>query len=120
MLGEPTHIYKASITGDFQPNSAPCDQELKLRVGARVMMLVNDPAHVYCNGSLGEVVALNDKVVTVRLESNVNPWLLCIVIAQANAIGNCVQEPLSIASTLSPIMRYSFADHVFGITPTFL
>ena len=69
MLGAPTHVYKATLTGDFQPNAAPCDQELSLRVGARVMMLVNDPMHVYCNGSLGFIVGLSEEIVTVRLDN---------------------------------------------------
>lgn len=69
MLGEPTHTYKATLSGDFQPNAAPCDQDLLLRVGARVMMLVNDPMHVYCNGSLGIIVGLSQDVITVMLDN---------------------------------------------------
>lgn len=108
LLGEPTHIYKASITGDFQPNSAPCEQLLKLRVGARVMMLTNDPAHVYCNGSLGEVVSLNDKVVTVKLDNGCtvgvmsNTWSAKeyrLIDGEVKSIdkGSCTQFPIALA-----------------------
>lgn len=69
MLGSATHTYTASLSGDFQPNSAPCEQTLSLRVGARVMMLINDPMHLYCNGSLGFVVNLSDENVTIRLDN---------------------------------------------------
>lgn len=69
MLGTPTYVYKAILTGDFQPNAAPCDQDLPLRVGARVMMLVNDPMHVYYNGSLGFIVGLSKEIVTVKLDN---------------------------------------------------
>lgn len=69
LLGEPTHIYKAKVTGDFQSSAVPCDLELKLRVGARVMMLINDPEHIFCNGSLGNVVQLDDTVITVKLDN---------------------------------------------------
>lgn len=108
LLGEPTHVYKAMVTGDFQPNSAPCEQELKLRVGARVMMLVNDPAHVYCNGSLGEVVNLNDKVVTVKLDNGCtvgvmpNTWSAKEYRMMNDKIetidkGSCTQFPIALA-----------------------
>lgn len=69
LLGTPTHIYYATIEKDFNLSSAPCDRKLSLRVGARVMMLINDKAHVYCNGSLGVVIGLDDKVVKVQLDN---------------------------------------------------
>lgn len=69
LLGTPSHTYYAIIEKDFNLQSAPCDRKLSLRVGARVMMLVNDKAHVYCNGSLGVVVALNDKTIQVKLDN---------------------------------------------------
>lgn len=108
LLGEPTHVYKAVITGDFQPNSAPCDQLLKLRVGARVMMLINDPNHIFCNGSLGNVVALTDSIVTVRLDNGCtvavspNEWSqkeYRMVDGKIETIdkGSCKQFPISLA-----------------------
>lgn len=69
LLGEPTNTYEAIIEKDFNPNAAPCDMQLSLRVGARVMMLVNDRFHMYCNGSLGVATKLTDKVVTVKLDN---------------------------------------------------
>ena len=68
-LGEATHHYQAVIEKDFKPTSAPCEQDLALRVGARVMTLVNDPHHLYYNGSLGEVLALSDDKVTVKFDN---------------------------------------------------
>lgn len=69
LLGEPTHIYDAVLERDFNPSAAPCDMQLALRVGARVMMLINDPFQLYCNGSLGVVTKLSDKAVTVKLDN---------------------------------------------------
>lgn len=69
MLGEATHVYNAIIEGDISANAVPCDQELKLRIGARVMMLVNDPEHIFFNGSLGFVTALTKDAVTVILDN---------------------------------------------------
>lgn len=69
MLGEATHVYKATVEGDFNKGYMPCDAELSLRIGARVMMLTNDKAKLYYNGSLGVVTGLADNLVTVRLDS---------------------------------------------------
>lgn len=33
---------------------------------------------------------------------NVRPWLLCIVIAHANLIGNCIKYPISSSSIFVP------------------
>lgn len=55
-LGYPTHIIKADISGDFNPKNATCDLELKLKVGARVMITKNETiSGDYCNGTLGIV-----------------------------------------------------------------
>ena len=43
-------------------------ERLSLKVGAKVMLLVNN-LPVYCNGTLGDVTALDDKIVNVRLDS---------------------------------------------------
>ena len=43
-------------------------EKLSLKPGARVMFLVNN-LPVYCNGTIGEVTALDDNIVTVRIDS---------------------------------------------------
>lgn len=72
MLGTPTHTYMAEIDKDFPPSSAPCDVQLNLRVGARVMLLVNDPQKLFCNGSMGTVTALTQTIVSVRLDTGID------------------------------------------------
>lgn len=47
--------FKANIRGDFPEREAPTDTELRLKKGARVMCLANDPDGKYVNGSLGWV-----------------------------------------------------------------
>lgn len=69
LLGTPSHTYHAILEKDFNASSAPCDIELALRVGARVMMLINDKFQLYCNGSLGVVTKLTEKTVTVKLDN---------------------------------------------------
>lgn len=72
MLGTPTHVYEAKIDKDFPEGSAPCDKQLQLRVGARVMMLVNDSHKLYCNGSMGTVTALTESTVSVKLDTGID------------------------------------------------
>ena len=61
MLGNPTHKYIATIKNDFKAKDANCDIELKLRVGARVMITINDSLNkTYYNGTLGYVEKLTN------------------------------------------------------------
>ena len=94
---------------NFTPNDSPCDVELKLRVGARIMMLVNDKNHLYCNGSLGTVNAIGEKTIVVRLDDgglNIEVqkyrWEKCEYTVEngeviRNVIGSCKQYPLTLA-----------------------
>lgn len=68
LLGEATHQYDIEFSDGFNENSAPCEEQLKLRVGARVMTLVNDKEGRYCNGSLGFVTNLDESGVVVELD----------------------------------------------------
>ncbi|MGO1570220.1 MAG: ATP-dependent DNA helicase [Canibacter sp.] len=46
---------KAEVTGEFRESVYPADEELELKVGARVMFLRNDPDGRWVNGTLGTV-----------------------------------------------------------------
>ncbi len=65
LLDTPTQIYNATITGDFLESSYPADKELRLKVGAQVMFLRNDPAGNYFNGLIGHVTRLTSSQVEV-------------------------------------------------------
>ena len=70
-LGPPTHIIKADISGDFNPKNAICDLELRLRVGARVMITKNDTdANEYYNGTLGVVKEIKPDHIQVLTDEN--------------------------------------------------
>lgn len=108
MLGQPTHIYRAVFTGEYPKNSSVCDEVLGLRVGARVMMLVNDKHRRYFNGSMGVVTDLSNDYVTVLLDNGnsivVSPfeWVAHEYKMEKNKIvtidkGTCKQMPLSLA-----------------------
>lgn len=108
MLGTPERTYIARISGEFNENSAPCELTLPLRVGARVMTLVNSPTGGYYNGSLGVVTKLEDDKVTVRLDTKQtvviteNKWSCCEYRLENDEVkqeekGSLTQIPLALA-----------------------
>ncbi|WP_084128921.1 AAA family ATPase [Demequina sp. NBRC 110055] len=52
--------YRASIRGDMDGFELPTEEVLDLAVGAQVMLLSNDPADRWANGTLGRIRALID------------------------------------------------------------
>ncbi len=53
--GQPFH-FRARVEGSFNANFYPTDELLTLKKGAQVMMLVNDSADRWVNGTLGRVL----------------------------------------------------------------
>ncbi|MCR5550853.1 MAG: helix-turn-helix domain-containing protein [Bacteroidales bacterium] len=53
--------FKADITGDFPERNYPNAAQLRLKRGARVMFIANDPDHRYFNGKLGEVTDIDNE-----------------------------------------------------------
>jgi ATP-dependent DNA helicase PIF1 len=58
-------IYDSIIDGEFDEKSYPTDKKLRLRQGAQVMMVKNDPTKRWVNGSLGVIHRLNDEAIEV-------------------------------------------------------
>lgn len=112
LLTSDVRKYYPQISGDISIQSFPIEEELILKVGARVMFTVNDSeANLYYNGSTGTITSLNEDSVVVRLDSNsteilvrpytwknnsytVNPESGII---ERREIGNCKQIPLMLA-----------------------
>ncbi len=63
-----SHFYTAQIEGKFNEYSYPTYEKLELKVGAQVMFIKNDssPEKRYFNGKIGNVVSLDDKIVSVQ------------------------------------------------------
>jgi hypothetical protein len=60
-------VYAGHLTGEFPEGALPNERELRLRVGAQVMFIRNDPGGRYFNGKLAEVTALAEDGVQVEL-----------------------------------------------------
>lgn len=108
LLGQPTHSFDAIIKNDFNLGHAPCDAKLELRVGARVMTLINNRSQEYYNGSLGVVTEIKEGKIKVELDEGhsviVEPftWECCEYKLNGSKVekkvkGTCTQFPLTLA-----------------------
>ena len=64
------YTYKATITDTFPESMYPIDEQLILKVGARVMFIKNDSStdKLYYNGKLGVVTSLSKQAINVRCD----------------------------------------------------
>ncbi|PIR55243.1 AAA family ATPase [Candidatus Peregrinibacteria bacterium CG10_big_fil_rev_8_21_14_0_10_36_19] len=74
-LSAPSESFFGEIEGDFARNNLPTEMELELKVGAQVMLLNNDSAGRWVNGSIGKITAIAfddlemEDVLTVKLDT---------------------------------------------------
>jgi hypothetical protein len=63
-----THSFDAEITDDFPSYNYPTDEILKLKVGAQVMFVKNDPSplKVFYNGKIGKITGIDDDTIYVK------------------------------------------------------
>ena len=69
-LPDTERSYTAKRSGTFPDQLSPNDEELKLKEGAQVMFIRNDPQRRWVNGSIGRVTGLDDDRVLVELFEN--------------------------------------------------
>lgn len=132
LLGEYQWTNEAKLNGKFNESAVPCDMELRLRVGARVMALCNNPKDGYYNGMLGEVIKLTKSHVTVRMDNNTvvkfepHKWSCNQFVLKDNQIisqeiGSCTQFPLALAwaITIHKSQGLTFDNIVLHVTRTF-
>lgn len=67
-LTTPEVTYTGKIIEDFPMNALPTDIELRLKVGAQVVFIKNDPERRWVNGTLAVVEVCTDDTLTVRTE----------------------------------------------------
>jgi ATP-dependent exoDNAse (exonuclease V) alpha subunit len=68
-LGNQATEYDSVTKGKFNANRAPAPPQLKLKKGARVMAVKNDPQKRWVNGSLGTITDLTQDEVYVKFDS---------------------------------------------------
>ncbi len=52
------YIYESNVSGSFEERVMPTDSILSVKVGAQVMMLTNESAGRWVNGSIGKIIAI--------------------------------------------------------------
>ncbi len=62
-----TFTFIGEINGNIKENNLPVPMILKLKAGARVMFVRNDPEKRYCNGTVGIVDTIDKKHIKVKL-----------------------------------------------------
>ncbi len=107
MIGKATHTFVATYKDNFNPKNAPCDLKLKLRIGARVMTLVNNAKQGFYNGSMGTVSSISQSKIGVILDTGREvfieryTWTDTEYRVHGNKIeaiekGSCTQFPLAL------------------------
>ncbi|NQU52649.1 MAG: helix-turn-helix domain-containing protein [Bacteroidetes bacterium] len=68
LLKSNTKTFTASTDGKFPEYSYPTEFELKLKVGAQVMFVKNDPEQDkrFYNGKIGKITSMDDEVIRVQ------------------------------------------------------
>lgn len=62
--------FESDISGELELADYPTDKTLNLKVGARVMTLVNDNRDRFCNGDLGTIIEIyNGRSIVVKLDN---------------------------------------------------
>ena len=65
-LPEPEYLFEGVINKEFDTKSFHTEKELKLRKGAQVMFTKNDHSGRWVNGTLGEVIDVNNDKISVK------------------------------------------------------
>lgn len=55
------YIFKGRTSGDFDTRALPTDESLSVKVGSQIMLLNNDSANRWVNGSIGAIVGIESE-----------------------------------------------------------
>jgi hypothetical protein len=75
-LPEPEAFYPAVITGEINKSHVSGEEILRLRVGAQVVFLKNDPNKRWVNGTLAKVIFCDRQLIRVLLEDGTEQEVL--------------------------------------------
>ena len=70
-LGSEEFSYRAQATGQFYKELFPTDEVLKLKKGAQVIMIKNDPEKRWVNGSIGTIHDIAEKKIKVKINHKI-------------------------------------------------
>ncbi len=115
-IEEREYVYNAKLTGDFFKTKSRygykeliVEPTLRLKVGAQIMMLKNDPEKRWVNGTLGRVHALADNWIEVDIDGIIysvdkEKWVSKKYVyskskqtIEEEVAGECIQYPIGLA-----------------------
>lgn len=111
-LNTPEKVYTATITGEVKDSDKMVPDELKLKIGCRIITVVNDSGGRYYNGTLGTVSFVRKDSVDIitddGVKATISPYTWSIhnykaeqtnqkVKVSIEAIGSFTQLPLKLA-----------------------
>jgi ATP-dependent DNA helicase PIF1 len=70
-INDPEYVYRAYITGKLDQSSYPTEEFLRLKKGAQVMLLKNDPEKRWVNGTIGVVESLSKEEIKVKINGKI-------------------------------------------------
>lgn len=68
-ITEPEYRFLAKVTGDFAPSAFPAELALKLKLGAQVLFVKNDPDKRFVNGTIGIITTIDDDEIIVDIKN---------------------------------------------------
>ena len=66
-LSTPECLFVAETTGLIDPKQVQIDVHLRLKLGAQVMFIKNDPKREFVNGTIGKIIRLTTQNITVQI-----------------------------------------------------
>lgn len=110
-INEPLYTFDAKISGKFGKENFPTAPSLRLKKGAQIMMVYNDPSKRWVNGTMGVIEDIDDnrhnKAIAVNLNNEIyfikpNKWDICKFFLDGQkvcteTIGSFEQYPLMLA-----------------------
>lgn len=68
-LSSEEHIYHGEVEGNYDLEDLPTNMILRLKEGAQIMMLRNNPGK-WVNGSIGKIVSLDSDIIKVKIKGS--------------------------------------------------
>jgi len=97
-------VYPAQIDGDFKRKNAPAESNLRLKRGAKIMMLNNDINDYWVNGDIGTVYELGPDFIKVVLKG-------CVYQVEPHVWEDIRYEFNPITQRLEPVVKGFFKQY---------
>ncbi|CAH0999516.1 ATP-dependent RecD-like DNA helicase [Neolewinella maritima] len=119
-LNSPEILYTAQVKGNFPEKLFPVPQILRLKVGAQVMTLRNDPDRRFVNGTIGTVTACKAESVKIEIVENgqaaeveveYDEWDIIRYTADANDVRKIATETLGTYRQLPVRLAWAVTIH---------